>query len=307
MKRRLLVTTLLLVLVAALLAGCGESDKAGGGSGSSPVSEGDRLPASAAGDGAPSGLEHVHGVGRNPADGSVMLATHYGLWRLEEGAEAELVGEYRHDLMGFSVVGADHFVASGHPNGAPDLPPHLGLIETTDGGSTWRSVSLLGKVDFHALHAGEKQTWGWNSQDGSLMVSDDGSEWDTRAEGMAMLDFAVAPDDPDVLVAGMPVSQTRLELRRSTDGGRTFTPVRDAPQLARFAWSAPEELVGFDIDGDVHRSKDAGTTWRRTGKLGTFPDAVAASGKELLAAAGGAVHRSTDGGRTWKLLQRYAD
>lgn len=307
MNRRLLAAATLLMLMAAFLAGCADSDRPGGGSSSSSISAGDRLPASAGDENGTSGLEHVHGIGRNPADDSVMLATHYGLWRLDDGGDPELVGEYRHDLMGFSVVGADHFVASGHPNGAPDLPPHLGLIETTDGGKSWRSVSLLGDVDFHALHAGEKQTWGWNSQDGSLMVSDDRSEWDTRAEGVAMLDFAVAPDDPDVLVAGMPVSQTKLELRRSTDGGRTFTPVKDAPQFARFTWSAPEELVGFGVGGEVHRSTDAGRTWRRMGTVGAFPDAVAASGKELLAAAGGAVHRSTDGGRTWKVLQRYAD
>lgn len=299
-----------LVLAAAVLAGCADSgtgkvDPGDGGPETSSVSAGNRLPPSTDEAGTPSGLEHVHGLGRNPADGSIMLATHYGLWRLADGADPELVGDYRHDLMGFSVVGGDHFVASGHPNGAPGLPPHLGLIETTDGGSTWRSVSLLGDVDFHALHADGDRTWGWNSQDGALMVSDDLRDWNTRAEGIALLDFAVAPDDPEVLVASMPVSQTELEVRRSTDGGRAFTPVAHAPQLGRFAWSAPGELVGFGIDGDVHRSSDGGSTWRRAGRLGAFPDAVAAPGDELLAAAGGAVHRSTDGGRSWKVLQRY--
>lgn len=292
----------MLLLAGALLAGCG-----GGGSDASSIAAGDRLPESAGDAGTPSGLEHVHGIGRNPADDRIMLATHYGLWRLADDRTAELVGEYRHDLMGFSVVGADHFIASGHPNGAPELPPHLGLIETTDGGTTWRSVSLMGDVDFHALHAGEQRTWGWNSQDGSLMVSDDLREWTTRAEGVMMLDFAVAPDDPDVLVASMPVSRTKLELRRSADGGRQFRAARDAPQLGRFTWSEPDLLVGFAPDGDVHRSSDAGTTWRRVGTLDAFPDAVAAIEDEVLAAVGGGVHRSTDGGRTWKLIQRYAD
>jgi hypothetical protein len=32
-----------------------------------------------------------------------------------------------------------------------DLPPLLGLIESRDAGETWKPISLLGKVDFHAL------------------------------------------------------------------------------------------------------------------------------------------------------------
>jgi hypothetical protein len=33
------------------------------------------------------------------------------------------------------------------------LPPNLGLIESRDGGETWKNVSLLGQADFHVLES----------------------------------------------------------------------------------------------------------------------------------------------------------
>lgn len=302
---RRLAAVALLIGSAVALGACssGGTGSTGGGSGSGAVAAGDTLPASEVGEGGPSGLAHVHGVGRNPGDDSLLLATHYGLWRVAGGGSPELVGEYRHDLMGFSVVGADHFVASGHPNGAPSLPSHLGLIESTDAGETWKSVSLLGEADFHALKASQAHTWGWDSTTGRLMTSSDRRDWDVRAKETAIIDFAVSSQSGDTIVASMPVSQTELELRRSTDGGRTFTPVDDAPQLARLAWGA-KALFGFDLKGGVWSSKD-GSKWRRVGTVGELPQAVAATEEELLAATTGAVQRSTNGGRTWERVTKF--
>jgi hypothetical protein len=96
--------------------------------------------------------EHVHGLGINPADGALFIATHTGLFRMEAGSDsAERVGELLQDTMGFAVVGPDRFLGSGHPDLRSDLPPLLGLIRSGDGGLTWDSVSLLGEADFHAL------------------------------------------------------------------------------------------------------------------------------------------------------------
>lgn len=303
--RRLAAIAVLLGSAGVLGACSGDAgDAGGGGSGSRTVAAGDTLPGSQGGDDGPSGLAHVHGVGRDPGDDSILLATHYGLWRVAEAGEPELVGDHRHDLMGFSVVGAEHFVASGHPNGAPSLPSHLGLIESTDAGRTWKSVSLLGDVDFHALHASADQTWGWDSTTGRLMVSDDQEDWDVRAREVVIVDFAVSPEREDTVVASMPVSETELEVRRSTDGGREFTAVEDGPQLARLTWGSGG-LFGFDLEGAVWRSSDEGKAWRRVGEVGELPQAVAATDDELLAATKGAVQRSTDGGRTWKRVVEF--
>ena len=47
---------------------------------------------------------------------------------------------------GFAVGGADHFLASGHPDMCEDLPTRLGLIESTDGAETWNALAMQGEV-----------------------------------------------------------------------------------------------------------------------------------------------------------------
>lgn len=60
-------------------------------------------------------LSHVHGLGVDSADGQLYAGTHYGLIRVPEDGDPTLVGEVKHDFMGFTVVGPDHYLASGHP------------------------------------------------------------------------------------------------------------------------------------------------------------------------------------------------
>lgn len=71
-------------------------------------------------------------------------ATHFGLWLLGEDGDAERVGEAAHDFMGFTVVGADHFVASGHPPLTADgrlLVAAGGAIrESVDDGRSWTDL-----------------------------------------------------------------------------------------------------------------------------------------------------------------------
>lgn len=72
------------------------------------------------------GVSHVHGLGINPADGSLIVATHYGSFRIPAGGDdAERIGESFQDTMGFTVAGADHFLGSGHPAVSPmgSAPP----------------------------------------------------------------------------------------------------------------------------------------------------------------------------------------
>lgn len=282
------------------LSACSSSPRPGN---DSSIGPGDPIPRSDA-DTAGATMSHVHGIGRNPGDGDVYVATHHGLWRVRGETEPELVGEYLHDFMGFSVVGADHFVASGHPNSAGELPPHLGLIESRDAGATWTSRSLLGEADFHALRTTGGKTYGWNSQGAELMVSDDRREWGTLAEGKMMLDVAADPTDGEILLASVATDHTTLQLQRSTDGGRSFKAVGKAPQLARFAWTGDGGLTGFAVDGAVWSSDDRGRSWRRVGTVGAMPDAVSGDEHELLAAADGKIIASSDGGE-WKTLASY--
>jgi hypothetical protein len=78
------------------------------------------------------GVSHVHGLGINPADGSLIVATHYGSFRIpRDGDEAVRIGDSFQDTMGFTVAGPDHFLGSGHPDLAgarAGRPSRLGLI-----------------------------------------------------------------------------------------------------------------------------------------------------------------------------------
>jgi hypothetical protein len=60
-------------------------------------------------------LEHVHGLGVNPADGKLYVASHHGVFRVDGQGDAEQIARRTQDFMGFTIVGPNHFLASGHP------------------------------------------------------------------------------------------------------------------------------------------------------------------------------------------------
>ena len=171
------------------------------------------------------GVQHVHGLGVDPGDGVLYAATHSGLFRLPEEGRAVRVANRAQDTMGFSIVGPGSFIGSGHPDPREDdvRPPLLGLIESDDRGETWDRISLHGEADFHALHAAHGNVYGYDSTSGTFMVSRDREEWDRRSR-LPMADFAVDPADPDSLLA-----TTKGGVLRSTDGGRSWAAVADAP------------------------------------------------------------------------------
>jgi hypothetical protein len=207
-------------------------------------------------------LAHVHGLGINPADGDLYAASHYGVFRLPAQGEPEQIAGRSQDTMGFTIIGPDHFLGSGHPDPSEtDQPPHLGLIESTDAAQTWRSLSLAGTADFHALEAAHGQVYGYDSQTRQIMVSEDNTTWDPRAQ-LALADFAVSPDDPDLLLA-----TTQQGPVRSSDGGRSFSPLPGAPLLVLLDWPTTDRLVGVTPDGTVHTSTDGGAGWTLRGRV----------------------------------------
>ena len=244
-------------------------------------------------------LSHVHGLGINPADGQLHIATHDGVFRLDD--EVRQVSDQVHDFMGFTVVGPDHFRASGHPSPADETlrregrPPLLGLIESTDGGRTWESLSLLGEVDFHALTAAHGQVYGFSSTTGDFMVSSDGVSWDTRSQ-LPMADFAVNPADADHIVA-----TTADGPVESVDGGRTWE-VAEGPVVAFLDWHAERGLWGLTSDAAVVEQTSAG--WQQRGQLPGRPEALLVADDALYAAANDGtttIHRSTDG-QNWQSI-----
>lgn len=239
-------------------------------------------------------MAHVHGLGVDPKDGALYAGTHQGLVRMPEAGDATLVADRVQDFMGFTVVGPGHYLASGHPGPGQGGPSSLGLIESTDGGQTWRTLSLAGEADFHTLEARHGLVYGINAMTGAFTVSDDKRTWETRSQA-PLADFAVSPQSPDVIVG-----TTQQGPVASTDGGRTFQLLEGAPLLQFVSWADDGAVFGVQPDGAVHVSSDGGRTWAERGSVGAAPQAFTAStGEELFVAVDGAILISRDGGETF--------
>lgn len=244
--------------------------------------------------GTPAG--HVHGLGVNPKDGALFVATHSGLFRAAEGqTRPERVGDSDQDIMGFTVAGPDRFLGSGHPGSDQGLPPLLGLIESSDGGRSWKPVSLLGEADFHVLRSARGRVYGFDSASGRLLASPDGGgSFEQRDPPEPLLDLAIDPRDPERLVAASDAG-----LRASANGGRTWR--RLGGQIALLAWPTPERLFLLDAQGSVKVSADGGRRFRATGRLDGEPVALMADGQDLYVALAGAVLHSSDEGASWTI------
>jgi hypothetical protein len=290
-----------LALVAAGLVVAGVGAAVAFSDGDAPPAQSTSLPA----ENFPEpGVAHAHGLGVDPGDGTLYAATHYGLLRIGQDGELTRVANRYQDTMGFEVIGPGRFLASGHPDFREDNPPLLGLIESTDGGQTWTPLSLRGEADFHAIRLVHDRIYAYDSTSETFMVSDQGRDWDRRSK-LVMLDFAVSPQDPDLVVA-----TTEAGLRRSSDGGRSWTAVSQAPQLAVLAWNDTDELLGVAVDGAVHASADGGSTWSGRGDVGGEPEAMTLAdvdGQSVLfvAVSEGQIVESADSGGSFEL--RYSD
>jgi hypothetical protein len=243
----------------------------------------------------PAELSHVHGLGVNPADGKLYIATHDGVFVLNEAGGLERVGEGRQDTMGFTVAGRNHFLASGHPAPGEEGPTSLGLIESTDGGTGWKSLSLSGRADFHALRFAHGSEFGLDSHSGELLVSADLVNWEARSS-QPLFDIAVNPSDPEFIIGTGPEG-----LVRSLDGGRTWEPVRAEPMVL-LHWSNNGLLRGIGPNGEVYVNFDQGATWEpAVESVEAVPSAFTAAGDELFIATDDArILSSDDWGWSWE-------
>lgn len=273
-----------------LLAACG-----GGSTGDASSAAGDSP------EHAPAVHSHIHGLGIDPADGRLYIATHEGIFTTDESGTPHLVGDSKDDFIGFTVAEDSSFLASGHPaDPAPgsgsgsDQPADHGLIRSTDAGKSWTTASLKGEAVFQALAQAKGTLYGYDATGGLLRVSKDGTTWQDRARLQA-LDIAVHPADPDQVVA-----TTADGVARSTDGGTTFAPGEE-PAMEFVSWASPDALFGVDFTGTLSVSADGGATWQRTATVpGGQPQALTAvDERHILAATQDGVYESKDAGRTF--------
>lgn len=276
-----LIPIALFLVVLVVLTGCGGSSIA---EDPGPITAADPGP------------QHVHGLGIDPADGALLVATHTGLFRIaRDSQESVRVGAARQDAMGFVVTGPHRFLASGHPGLRENLPPQLGLMTSSDAGRSWQSVSLLGAADFHILRARGSRVVGYEASRGRLMISADGGRtWRTSEPPSHLADLVVDPADPTRFIAASVDG-----LLRSSDAGRTWSAMT-GPSVA-LAWPAPRALYAFEADGSVWVSADAGKSWTARTVLPGAPAAVTAVDADsvIVALHDGTFASTADGGRSW--------
>ncbi len=249
------------------------------------------------------GFGHVHGVDVNPADGLFYAATHYGVFRLGPEGPNRVADRYQ-DTMGFTIVGPDRFLGSGHPDLRDPGPVHLGLMVSTDAARSWKTLSLRGEADFHALSVAGTTVYGWNSTTQTIMRSDDdGISWQ-RGATAALSDLDADPRDLPLRL----LAASKDGLLESNDGGLT---------LSRVAVQPPQPLLLLDHVGDTGADREptlagvdaAGRIWALTrsrwaaaGALPAPPQAFTVIGPDrYLAATADGVFLSEDAGRRWTL------
>lgn len=267
-----------------LLTGCGSSDTDPGHGHEGSAGQESHL------------IGHVHGIGTDPADGTVYLAGHFGVFRIDAEGTPTRVADRWQDTMAFTVTGPHTFLASGHPDMREDLPPHLGLIESTDAAESWQPLSLQGAADFHALEAVGGRVFGYDSTSGRLMTTTDRTSWTTLAEGQ-FLDLAAIPGVNDKVLATTPSGEL---VAVGLDG--TTARIGAAPPLVWIDSAPASTFVGITAVGVVYSTHSLDTSWTLAGSVAGQPGAIDAADKAWYVATDQGIFASTDQGRQWAPL-----
>ena len=150
-----------------------------------------------------------------------------------------------------------------------------GLYKSTDGGDTWKELTggglpagPLGRIGIALAPSEPKRVYALvTAKDGGLFRSDDGgSTWlrqstDPRVRGRSWYfsGITVDPKDPDLVYC------PNVSLERSTDGGKTFTPLKGAPggDDYHYLWidpTRPDHMALASDQGTVI-TLDKGRSW----------------------------------------------
>lgn len=276
--------------VAALVGGCG------GGDASSAQSDGSELVDQNA------SPPYVGALEVNPRDGSLLLGTNSGLWRVSRDGgriERQRARMGQNDVsagLALRFTGPDELVGSGHPGTERSDVPILGLIRSSDGGRTWTPIARQGESDFHSLAvSGGTIAAGEGSEATAFVTDDDGRTFESRATPLALVDLELDPLSPSRWIGS-----AENGLFTSDDSGETWRPRETLPNI-RVVWPTSRWLVRVDPDGVVRSSTDAGETWTEVGRVEGETQALAAVAPKTLYAADveGVIRVSRDGGRTW--------
>jgi hypothetical protein len=206
---------------------------------------------------------HVHGVGLDPVDSSVLyIATHGDFYQSIGDAPPVKVDKVRADYMAFNAppVPEVPLYASGHPS----TGGNTGLIKSNDGGVTWETVSkvLEPPVDFHAMAISKQNPEiiiGFDSgARGLFKTIDAGKSWETLEPPEYISALAISPNDSELIFAG-----TGNGIFKSDNGGRDWIHLDAHQTMTVFALTFDDEgrLFASVKTLGIVQSDDLGKSW----------------------------------------------
>ncbi len=207
---------------------------------------------------------HVHGLGIDPSDSSVLyIATHGDFYKSVDAGTPVKVDKQRADYMAFNAPMTPGTPL--HSSGHPSTGGNTGLIMSTDGGQTWEVVATVldPPVDFHAMAVSRSDpdtVVGFDSGGRGIFKSTDaGKTWDRfDYPGQHVTALAISPSDSNTVLAG-----TNDGVFISNDGAASWTRTNQYSGMAVMA-------LAFDADGNLYasteefglaRSSDVGKTF----------------------------------------------
>lgn len=211
-------------------------------------------------------FDHSHGMALDATDVSkLFIATHDGLYVLQDDKDLYRIGSSRDDLMGFTAhpTVANSFFSSGHPARGGNI----GFQKSTDGGVMWEKISqgLGGPVDFHAMTvSAANPDIVYGSFGGRLQRSADGGRnWEYAKGAVNPISLSTHPTLESIVYAA-----TQSGVQVSEDKGDSWKSL--SPQLEGGAVSVlalqpgdPQYALAFSerLNG-LGKSADGGVTWQ---------------------------------------------
>ena len=237
-------------------------------------------------------VSHIHHV--KVVENKVLVLTHEGLYELVGKNDMKLVGKDKLDVMGFTTLGKALF-ASGHPSQGSKMPNPIGLVKSLDGGSTWKAVSLVGKVDFHFLEGARSDLYGVDSQTGNLIYSaDSGKTWSTLGSN-TFTDIAVSPD-----TSGVAIAINNSELLLTENAFKSTTKIKNGLKFTQVEWRN-SGLYGLSGSA-LFKSMNSGKTWTKLSTFKGVPGILSASDQMMLVTMGSDIYTSSNAGKKFKIL-----
>jgi photosystem II stability/assembly factor-like uncharacterized protein len=237
-------------------------------------------------------VPHIHHV--KVVENKVLVLTHAGLFELVGKNDMKLVAKDKFDVMGFTTLGKT-LVASGHPSEGSKMPNPIGLVKSSDGGLSWKAISLVGKVDFHFLEGARTDLYGADSQSGNLLYSaDSGKSWSSLGAN-TFADIAVSPE-----MSGMAIAIKNSDLLLTENAFKSTTKIKNSLKITQIEWS---KSGLYALSGSsLYKSTNSGKTWIKQSTFKGTPGILSVSDQMILVTVGPDIYTSKNDGIKFKLF-----